>query len=301
MDKEYARERLILIVMAVFFGALLLVGTFFDETIAKALYMPHNLAATVVTTIGIYPFATAIVLFMGVACERIVHVKKEKATKIVLAAITALIAVAIGFVGAASLVDVDCLGGIVPGLNRNIPVIAILSLVIEYPLFYMGWRWAKNSDDPFLLRRAICLTVVLVAAFAFMQLTKGVFNRPRYRSVAEGLEGVGFVPWYRISPDPANLMSAYGLDKNEFRSFPSGHAILSISTISILLSLTWLFPRLRTKRSLLCWVGFAFAILIMLTRMLLGAHYLSDVAAGALIGLAFVALYIVLERRTSAS
>jgi membrane-associated phospholipid phosphatase len=293
----HSGERRALAVMAAALGILLLVGTFLDEGIAQALYSPHNVPATIVTTVGIYPLTAAIVLFMGTAFQRVAHSQKGKGVKVVLAAACALIGLFVGFVGAASLLDVDCLGGLVPSLNKNYVVAAVLSLTIEWPLFLVGWKLAKRSDDERLLRRAVCLVVVLLAAFAFMQLTKGVFNRPRYRTVAEGLEGVGFVPWYRISPNPAELMARYGLEASEFRSFPSGHAILSISTISTLLSLTWLFPGLREKRVGLCWAGFAFAVVIMFTRMLLGAHYLSDVCAGALIGLGFVFVYDALQRR----
>ncbi len=286
-----------LAVMAAIFAALLLAGTFFDASIAKTLYMPHNVAATLVTTVGIYPFTAAMVLFLGVACQRIVKTGKAPAAKALLGGIVALVALFVGFVGGASLVDTDCLGGIVPALNKNYAVSAVISLLVEYPLFYVGWRLADKSDDKLLLKRSLCLVAVLLVAFAFLQITKGIFNRPRYRVVAEGLEGVGFVPWFRISPKPTDLMATYGLDAGEFRSFPSGHAILSISTISILLSLTWLFPTLRDKRNQLCWAGFAFAVVVMLTRLILGAHYLSDVSAGALIGLGFVFVYDVLQRR----
>jgi membrane-associated phospholipid phosphatase len=76
---------------------------------------------------------------------------------------------------------------------------------------------------------------------------------------------------------------------------------MSISTISILLSLAWLVPSLRNKKALLCWAGFAFAVVIMFTRMVLGAHYLSDVSAGALLGLVLVFLNDALQRRIGSS
>ncbi len=292
-----AGEGRVLALMAAVFGMLLLIGTFCDEVLAKALYMPHNVIATLVTTVGLYPFATSVVLFAGAAFERLMHGKNSQVVKVVGCIIMAVLALGVGFFGAAALVDVDCLGGILPMLNKNYVAIAVLSLVIEWPLFYVGWRLAGRSDDRLLLKRAVCLIVVLLAAFAFMQLTKGVFNRPRYRTVAVGYEGIGFVPWYHISPKPTDLMATYDLAANEFRSFPSGHAIMSISTVAIMLGLTWLVPALRQKRIVLCWAGFVFALVVMFTRMVLGAHYLSDVSAGALIGLLFVCVNWFLQRR----
>lgn len=294
-------ERRILGIMAAIFAVLLLLGTFLDLTLAKALYSPNNVVATWITTIGIYPFAAAVVLFLGVQCERVAHSTKTKPAKTALVAIMAVSALLVGFVGAASLLDGDCLGSIIPAVKDNRLAALALSPIIEWPLFLVGWKLAARNDDKLLLKRSVCFVLVLLAAFAFMQLTKGIFNRPRYRIVADGLEGVGFVPWFRISPKPTELMAQFGLDRNEFRSFPSGHALLSISTISILLSLTWLFPSLRNKRVQLCWAGFGFTVVIIFTRMLLGAHYLSDVAAGALLGIAFVFVYHVLQQRIERS
>lgn len=296
-----ADERRTIGLMAAIFGVLLLLGIFVDEPIEHALYVPHNVIATLITTVGIYPFAASVVLFMGVACERTVHSDKSMILKIVFGIITITLALLVGYAGASFLTDEDCLGGIMPAIGESGTAKLVLSLIVEWPLFLVGWQLANRNDDKTLAKKAVCFTVVVLAAFAVMQMTKGIFNRPRYRVVAEGFEGVGFVPWYKISPDPADLIAAYGLKANDFRSFPSGHAVLSISVISILLSLSWLIPSLRGKEVKLCWMGFAFAVVIMFTRMLLGAHYLSDVCAGALIGLVFVFIYDVLQRRIGTS
>lgn len=276
---------------------LLLLGTFFDEAIAAALYSPQNVPATIITTIGIYPFSASIVFFMGVMYQRVAHSKISKAARVVVCIVIALLALAIGFVGAGSLVDEDCLGGILPGLIKNIPVIAVLTLVVECPLFFVAYRVAERTDDELLLKRAIALVILMVVVFISMRVFKSVFNRPRYRTVVAGYEGIGFVPWYRAMPNPSELMGRYGLSSNEFSSFPSGHSILSISTIYILYSLAWVFPGLRGKKTTLCMAGFLFAIVIMFTRMMLGAHYLSDVSAGALIGIVYVLIYEFVQRR----
>ena len=104
-------------------------------------------------------------------------------------------------------------------------------------------------------------------------------------------QGINFVPWYVISPDPSALIAQYNLDPNEFVSFPSGHGVLSSSSICAILSLTWFFPQLRDKRMNLCIGGFVFCFIVLCSRIVLGAHYLSDVSAGAIMGLLFVLIY----------
>ena len=58
-------------------------------------------------------------------------------------------------------------------------------------------------------------------------------------------------------------------------SFPSGHAIAAFSIL----------PFLKTKNEKITW--FIIALLIALSRLYLGVHYLSDILAGAFFGLLF--------------
>ena len=283
--KNRSTEYVILAAMTVFFIALMVVGTFYDEAIDAKLFMPKNVPVTLITTLGMYPFAAAIVLFLGVLFERVVHGKTKKGAKIVLGALIVLFAIFVGFIGSGSIVDRDCLGSIFPSLNRNIPVILIISPIIEYPLFFLGYKLAGKTVDERLGRKALVTVLILCAAFTINRTLKGIVCRPRYRSVVLGYEEVGFVPWYSPFKGAEEMMVKYSLDKGEFRSFPSGHGILSMSVIIILISLTWLLPKLKEKRIALIIGGFIFSVVIMFTRLVLGAHYLTDVCVGAIVAL----------------
>lgn len=68
----------------------------------------------------------------------------------------------------------------------------------------------------------------------------------------------------------------------EFDSFPSGHAT---SVFAVATALGSWYPALR-------WPLYALASAIALGRVYLGRHYLSDVIAGALIGLAIASLIV---------
>ena len=301
MEKGQSAERVVCICITAILAVMLVIGTFCDEMLAKTLFSPGNTIATIVTTIGLYPFFASVVLFLGVIFERVSHGDMGQLAKGALRVVVAVAALAIGFFGSYYLVDKDCLGGLIPSLVKNNVAIGGVGLVCVLPLFLVGYRQATRNDDKTLLKRALSLVALAVAAFLVMQAAKGIFNRPRYRVVAQGLAGVNFVPWYHISPNPSDLMATHGLAKNEFTSFPSGHAILSSSTMYILLALSWLYPQLREKRVTLIVAAFVFCCVIIFSRMVLGAHYLSDVAAGALIGMLFVFLYRIIEKRISTS
>lgn len=139
----------------------------------------------------------------------------------------------------------------------------------------------------------------MLTAFVAMQVLKNVFHRPRYRTAVIGYGGIGFVPWYTPFSGASGYIAVLGISKGEFRSFPSGHSILSISVVYMIQSLTWFFPKLKEKALQLSTGGFFFGVFIMITRMILGAHYLTDVSAGAMIGITLSLVHILIQHRIS--
>ncbi|HET6511520.1 MAG TPA: phosphatase PAP2 family protein [Candidatus Kapabacteria bacterium] len=82
-------------------------------------------------------------------------------------------------------------------------------------------------------------------------------------------------------------------------SFPSGHAVISFTLYGGMAA--WLFVSRRKEK----WVWFTSALLLVLaaiialTRVYLGVHWPSDIAAGACIAMFWVSLCLLLERRLS--
>ncbi len=299
MKKNYLTQNVFSASVMLLFGALFLIGTFNDKTIAETLYSPDDLPVKLVTSIGIFPFFEVLVFLFGALFERALHSDAGKPAKTTECAVCILTAAVVGFIGSAAILDVDCFGAIFPTLQRNPLAISLVSLTVAYPLFFLGYRLARRTDDSLLAKRIVGLVIIMLAAFFTMEMIKNIFHRPRYRTVVLGFEGVGFVPWYKPFSGAAALAESFGIDKGEFRSFPSGHSILSISMVYALQSLPWFFPKLKGKALVLGSVGFAFGAVIMFTRMLLGAHYLSDVSAGAMIGTLFALIHTMIQWRIS--
>ncbi|MBQ8118745.1 MAG: phosphatase PAP2 family protein [Lachnospiraceae bacterium] len=296
-NKECRQLILFYFAVFIFFGIMLTIGTFYDETIEVAVYSPDNILAKIVTAIGAYPFFAFSVLFIGALCETIIRSKWKKPVKVILCIPFYLIATYVGFIGAGALVDRDGLGGIFPVLNRNVPAMVVVSLVSIPLLLVLGHRLAGNTTDRLLAKRIVCLLIILALSYAVMQLCKGTFQRPRYRLVVLGYDGIAVEPWYTPFRGVEGSIASFGIDKGEFRSFPSGHSILSMSVIFILQSLTWFSTKLKNRKFILSVIGLLFAVAIMFTRMVLGAHYLSDVSAGAMISTVFACVYTVATRK----
>jgi undecaprenyl-diphosphatase len=80
---------------------------------------------------------------------------------------------------------------------------------------------------------------------------------------------------------------------HEGLSYPSGHSSGIATLVTVGLVLAW--PRLRPlRRRAAVAAGVALAVLVALTRMWLGVHYLSDVVGGWALGLSWCLLVAVL-------
>lgn len=82
----------------------------------------------------------------------------------------------------------------------------------------------------------------------------------------------------RVRPDFAEGGARY-----ESLSFPSGHASGIATLVTVGLILVWPLLAMRARRWLLA-VGVLLVVLVGLTRIWLGVHYLSDVLAGWALG-----------------
>ena len=295
MNKKYVSQIWFNLVALILFGTLFLIGTFLDESISGALFSPGIMPVELITSTGVYPFFAAFVLFSGVLFERAVHYIAAKPLKIILCIVCIGIAAGVGYFGGSTLASKSCFGSVFPSIIGSIPIIAAIFAVFELPLFFVGFHFAKKTDDELLVRRIIGLLIVLIAAYLTMTLLKSAFPRPRYRTVVLGYEGVGFVPWYSPVSGASELAQAFGLSSDEFRSFPSGHSILSVSAVYILPSLSWIIPKLKDKQLVLSIVGLVFGCTIMFTRMIVGAHYLSDVSMGAMIAVVLSFAYTIIQ------
>ena len=123
---------------------------------------------------------------------------------------------------------------------------------------------------------ALLLIVGLAGGVGLSEGLKALFERPRPPAAYQAVETLN-------------------------ASFPSGHALLStVFYLTVAVLMTRAFPRRRLKAYVLG-VGMAFALIVGLTRVYLGAHWASDVMGGWCVGAAWaMALWLVsyaVERR----
>jgi membrane-associated phospholipid phosphatase len=100
---------------------------------------------------------------------------------------------------------------------------------------------------------------------------------------------IGWGYWNRQRPS----LIADGVAASQLHSFPSGHTVVVITVYGLLTYLWWRASRSWVER-LLIFAGMVFYItMIISSRLVLGAHWTSDVVVGIIIGVLWLTTVIV--------
>ena len=262
---------------------LLIVGTFADYQIAQAVYAPGNPLVIFVSTLGLFPMCYPACLLLGVLAQRSYEGQKPQLLRIAGAVLCVALALLLGaLITRAVLSTLEGFGGIY-GYEPDQSVRLGIGAVVGGILCVLGFRAGKANDAKDLARDVLLVIVVLVVSFALVEIVKNYMTRPRPRLLFAGYEGIEFCPWYQKYSGAADFMAAYGIEKDAFKSFPSGHSLQAASLLAAFWGLSLVYPRLREKLGLVLVIGIIFALAVMSCRMILGAHFLSDVSAGTLV------------------
>ena len=108
-----------------------------------------------------------------------------------------------------------------------------------------------------------------------INVLKYIWGRPRYREMmADGdFALTAFTPWYKIN----------GFTLHGHHSFPSGHTC-SAANLLVLCALGEVFSEQEKKTTMYAFFCAVYIFAMAYSRMVLGAHFLSDVAGGFFIG-----------------
>ncbi len=254
------------------FLLLMVLGIFLDLPLSKVLYNKDSPFGHLFEAIGEVP--CMLVAAFSSAALWATRSKKSKAADVA------------GFIGFGLLTVLFSVGAAMfpaqyaEGLPNTLP---FLGLVLAAGFFMLALKMGKAQGDA-LRKVALVGLLMVVLAIVGVNLIKFVWGRPRMRMMTD--PDTEFLHWFMPKP------FAQG---NEYMSFPSGHSANAACILWITL-LPVLCPRLRTP----AWKGtlWAFAALwmvcVMVSRIIMGAHFFTDVLCGAGITLA---LFTLLKRR----
>lgn len=123
---------------------------------------------------------------------------------------------------------------------------------------------------------ALCFGVTFLGGITFNYILKLLIDRPRP---------------FEISSEILALTDAMG------RSMPSNHAFCATVLTIFLCYFILLFTQKKWVKGLVISCGTVFVLLVGLSRMYLGVHYLTDIVAGVMIGVCVSFIGIMLYQR----
>lgn len=172
---------------------------------------------------------------------------------------------------------------------------AVIGALIAVPSVFATKLLSEETLKK-LLRFIFATAIALLVANVLIMIIKDPVGRMRFRAINSELgsglidahQVQGYTPWYISNgqPDDAILNSferIYGVS-DAFKSFPSGHTC-SAGTVYALIMIPDLFE-LKNKKAakLACWIApIVYTALVAISRIMVGAHYMSDVTFGGTI------------------
>lgn len=304
METDKKSEKIMLfadIALALAAVAGIAAGTFGDFDIAGAVYSPDSVFWRAITILGMYPFMAIWVFYVGVICRQVRNSGLPEKKKNVWTVVCGYLGLSTSVICSWAMFASDTIGGVFPQTINNPLFISAGALLGIYPLFFAGFFTSKKEYDKKLLKRLIILCIIMLVGLSFMASGKVLFSRPRYRLLLRNIPGIEFRPWYLPFGDSAGFINEHGIDWNDFRSFPSGHALQCMGMIFALPPLAEVYNSLRNRKAVLYAAAVVFAVLVCFSRMVMGAHFISDVSMGSLISvlLAFAYRYFSKTGRVS--
>jgi membrane-associated phospholipid phosphatase len=147
----------------------------------------------------------------------------------------------------------------------------IISIILGLLLFAFALFFQKKISDEKLkeMKKAGILFIVLVLGEVILvNIVKIVWGRPRMRIIESADQ---FRKWFIIDTPALN---------NDYKSFPSGHTANGFAAIGFSVLLPYLSN--LSKKKVMAF-GLIWGSFVALSRVVLGAHFLSDVITGGYI------------------
>ncbi len=157
-----------------------------------------------------------------------------------------------------------------------------IGIIIILLASWLGYKLTKKSENPNLLKTILFLVLISIITMAIVMVSKEIMCRPRFRLLLTTDNDKLFINWWENGgklKDFLNLNAA----NDEFSSFPSGHSAYAMFAIILFPAMSDYLPKLKKYNWLLITLGFIWWLLTALSRITVGAHYLSDVCIAGLI------------------
>ena len=299
------------------FAILVALASVFDFQISKILtkgsldegeYISHGFFPVAGEVFGTSPLYIAAALSMGIMfwfCLKIIPKKPLSIAGAVVAAVLIVVAwwfffkdiVGYFFEHAANIAHGEQAEVYEYRHAFGVRLVEVLMALTVAPLTIFAFKGIKEEN----LKRLgwMVLAFVSAAVVALLLLNiKGPMGRMRFRAINSDVgknlidAGIlkGYTPWYKANGQPSEEIIAMFTAKwpgasDAFKSFPSGHTCSAAMSYGLIMLPDAIDFKHKKAARLACWIApILITGLVAISRIVAGAHYMSDVTCGGTIG-----------------
>ena len=265
--------------LGIFFGVLLLVGTFWDLQIAQVLYIENCRPAMAVAFAGFLLFFMCCTFFLGVLCRQLFNLsnKISRCVIIILAFFYLYLSTAI-LLGSGVMND-QLFSGVF-GAQVTFGNCLLTGSIFYIPVFAYGIIANGRRCDKAVVKKMIGVIVIMTLVFLMSTYFNCTIIRPHYRLLCD--LAAEFTRWYQLKSTGKLFMSIPDLIASHPGSFTCGHAMYGILFLILFPSFKMVFPKLEGKEKMLMIVAGTIGAAVIFSRMITGDNYLSDICLGAI-------------------
>lgn len=264
-----------ILILSGILASLFLVGSFYDLRVSENLLDKQSSFGIFFAAFGAWPM----VLALTTAGTLLIVFRDQERRRVgVLQA-----AGGIAILSAATIA-----GLVMPTLyfDLNQYVIYLISTILTVAGVWGAVLLSKGANRRMAIRVAVLLFVVVAAEILIVNILKIGWERPRMRMLVEQ-PAVVFEPWWNFGNDSKEQLLAAGVESDDFKSFPSGHAA-NAAVLMLLSVLGSLRKGLAKYVGVLFWVGAFWTGVVVLSRIIVGAHFITDIVAGVTVTFAVI-------------
>lgn len=246
---------------------LMVAGSIWDYALSQILFAPSSTYGAVFAAFGEAPAFLALVMASALLIR---HRNRERTVIGVLQIIAATFLLALGSAAAAYMPS--------RYLEASPVLLAAIGLALVAGTFVATWRLSAQTSRRTAMRLALILFLVPFIEILLVNIVKIFWERPRMRMI-EATPDAHFMSWWMPGFDGKDALMSAGIEGEEFKSFPSGHTA-NAAVAMMLAMFARMSDTLRPRANLLFAIGLVWALLVALSRIIMGAHFLTDVTMG---------------------
>ena len=276
--------------------SLFILGNFFDLKLSLLVYNQNSIYGIIGASFGELPawFMLSITGVIVYKISRLVNIRWKKILCVTFSVILLIVSFLLIFHSESIIYN---------GLTKYLNIWLRLFIAFLLSLFFVffAFKVINVNDKYILIKIAFIILLTVVMQIVVTTLLKYIWSRPRFRMISLGSESYDvydlFRSWYQPGKGLAGKVFADEASE-QFKSFPSGHTS-SAACSFLFFFIPSLNVRLRDSakfRVISSIIAVIFTLTIAYSRIVYGAHYLTDVSFGFFITICAILLSVLLEK-----